>query len=183
MGLTDGRPPLLVSRSCREHTAFDAVRDRAHDSPEALVRGVVDDSADEPERLALAHEPVVRLDLIGSRERLTGSGGVDRIYDDGYVKVDANGNQDGLTWNWGYQNSTQTNSAQQLLFHAAQDYTASGNNSVNSDAQVGFERAYGGHLSRWGYALVGWEFGFGYLPISIDDNRTITGVSATRRRT
>ncbi|MBC8097562.1 MAG: hypothetical protein H7Y43_17290 [Akkermansiaceae bacterium] len=110
-----------------------------------------------------------------------GSGGVDRVYDDGYVKVDASGNFGNETWNWGYQNSTQyTNSTQQLHFHAAQDYTASGSSDVNSDAQVGFELAYGGHLSRWGRALVGWEFGFGYLPINIEDNRTFTGVSATR---
>lgn len=110
-----------------------------------------------------------------------GIGGVDRIYDDGYVKVDANGPASTDTWNWGYQNSNQySNSTQRLYFHAADTYTASGNAAVTSDAEVGFELTYGGHLTRWDKALVGWEFGFGYLPINIEDNRAITGVSATR---
>lgn len=110
----------------------------------------------------------------------TGSGGVDRIYDDGYVRVDANGTADNSTWNWGYQNPGQTNTPQQLLFHAADSYTASGNAAVSGDAQVGFETTYGGQMTRWGSALVGWEFGFGFLPINIKDDRTITGVSATQ---
>jgi hypothetical protein len=110
-----------------------------------------------------------------------GSGGVDRIYDDGFVKVDANGPAGGDTWNWGYQSSTQySNSTQRLYFHAADTYTASGNADVTSDVEAGVELTYGGHLARWGRGLVGWEFGFGYLPINIEDNRSITGVSATR---
>jgi len=34
-------------------------------------------------------------------------GGIDRIYDDGYVRVDFGGNLGGLTWNWGYDSPDQ----------------------------------------------------------------------------
>ncbi len=108
-----------------------------------------------------------------------GSGGIDRTYDDGYVRVDASGNYGDQTWNWGYQNTNQI-VGNSLVFHAADTYTASGRSEEDADAQVGFELAYGGHLARAGSTLVGWEFGFGFLPINIEDNRTITGVSATR---
>lgn len=106
----------------------------------------------------------------------------DHIYDDGYVKVSAYNNPDGDTWNWGYQ-SQGTNQVpvggNQLLFHAGDTYTASGNTTAERDAEVGFELAYGGKLKQWGKVSLGWEFGFGFLPIDIKDNRTINGVSAT----
>jgi hypothetical protein len=34
-------------------------------------------------------------------------GGVDRFYDDGFVRVDATGNPGGYTWFWSYENATQ----------------------------------------------------------------------------
>jgi len=103
----------------------------------------------------------------------------DHIYDDGYVKVGAYNDSTGDTWNWGYQNTNQI-VGNQLLFHAADTYTANGDSTAESDATVGFELAYGGKLKQWGNASVGWELGFGFMPIKIEDNRTISGVSATR---
>lgn len=34
-------------------------------------------------------------------------GGIDRMYDDGFVRVDAAGNPGGYTWFWGYQDAAQ----------------------------------------------------------------------------
>jgi hypothetical protein len=112
-----------------------------------------------------------------------GVGGLNRVYDDGYVMVDVNGTGNGTTWNWGYQSTNQisgSGSSQRLLFYAADTYTANGSAEATSDAEFGGELTYGGHLARWGKVLVGWEFGFGYLPINIEDSRTINGVDATR---
>lgn len=102
----------------------------------------------------------------------------DHIYDDGYVRVSAY-NDPNDTWNWGYQNTSQATNANQLIFHAGETYTASGNASAESDGEIGFELAYGGKFKQWGNVSVGWEFGLGFLPISIEDNQTINGVSAT----
>jgi hypothetical protein len=35
--------------------------------------------------------------------------------------------------------------------------------------------AYGGNLWDWGRAKIGWDLGFGLLPINITDNQTISG--------
>jgi hypothetical protein len=43
-------------------------------------------------------------------------GGVDRLYNDGYVRVDSTSNPDGYTWYWGYQNSAQVQ-GDFILFH------------------------------------------------------------------
>jgi len=44
-------------------------------------------------------------------------GGIDRCYDDGFVRVDVSGNAGGYTWYWGYQNSSQ-NQIGFILFHS-----------------------------------------------------------------
>src|SRR5262245_18833843 len=38
-------------------------------------------------------------------------GGIDRFYDDGYVRVDGSGNLNGQTWFWGYERASQVNAA------------------------------------------------------------------------
>lgn len=114
-------------------------------------------------------------DVSGNNPGPTGIGGVDHVYDNGYVRVDASGNNGGSTWNWGYQSTNQYNSgSQRLTFNATDSYTTSGSASENSGAQLGLDVAYGGHLTQWGSASVGWEFGFGYLPVSIKDNQTLS---------
>ena len=106
--------------------------------------------------------------------------GKNHFYDDGYVLVDDTGNAGGVTTYWGYQNAGQYNAAAQTLtFHSASAYSTSGSASVDGDMQLGLDLAYGGHLFRYGRALVGWEFGFAWLPISIKDNHPLTA-TATR---
>jgi hypothetical protein len=114
-------------------------------------------------------------DVSGNNPGATGVSRVDHVYDNGYVLVDASGNDGGLTWNWGYQSADQYDSgSQRLSFRATDSYTTSGNATENSGAQLGVDVAYGGHLTQWGRAMVGWEFGFGYLPVSIKDNQALS---------
>jgi len=100
------------------------------------------------------------------------SGGQNHDYDDGYVRLDATGNNGNLTWNWGYDSASQL-LGNQLSFHSVESYTTTGGNgSADSGALIGFETAYGGRLTRmWGGKL-GWEFGFGFLPTKITDNQS-----------
>jgi hypothetical protein len=94
------------------------------------------------------------------------------IYDDGYVRVDQTGNSGGLTSYWGYNNSSQYNAAQQTLtMHSVTSYTptAGSNSTKDGGAFPGFEMAYGDNLWYWKHARVGWELGFGLLPIKITD--------------
>src|SRR5947207_1223367 len=53
--------------------------------------------------------------------------GADHTYNDGYVLRDISGNAGGLTWNWGYQNSSQNPppGTASMLFHAVQFNTPS----------------------------------------------------------
>lgn len=112
----------------------------------------------------------------GNNPGAAGISGQDHIYYDGYVRVDANGNADNSTWYWGYQNAGQYNSGtERLTFHAVDSFSASGGNGTETgDPQVGVEATYGGHLTRWGRALVGWELGFGFLPVKIEQRQNLS---------
>lgn len=96
----------------------------------------------------------------------TGSG----TYDDGYVHPDQTGDTQS-TGNWGYNNASQYNAAQQTLtFHGTTSYSTSGSSSSSGEPFPGFEMAYGGNLFYWQRVRVGWELGFDLLPMSFTDN-------------
>jgi hypothetical protein len=80
-------------------------------------------------------------------------GGVNRAYDDGYVKVDSSGDAGGLTWNWGYQNAGQFKNGSLVM----QSSSAAVNGSVDKDddLQTGFDMACGRRLG----ALLGGHWG------------------------
>jgi hypothetical protein len=103
------------------------------------------------------------------------------IYDDGYVLVDQTGNAQGYTSYWGYQNPSQYDPVSQTLsMHSATSFTYSGGGASGGFAPyVGFDMAYGGNLFRWGRTQIGWELGFGLLPIEIEDAHPLT-VTVTR---
>lgn len=104
------------------------------------------------------------------------TGGANHTYNDGYVLVDSSGNAGGLTWNWGYQNSSQYNpaGAGSMQFHAIQSSSSS---STTDDPQYGGELVYQRVISnlpllpsgRWGF-----EIGFGLTDINLKDNRSGT---------
>jgi hypothetical protein len=105
----------------------------------------------------------------------SGKGAAQGSYDDGYVHPSGNGQ---YTSDWGYHDSSQYNAvANTLSMHQATSFSpTTGTSSEGSDsAFVGFDMAYGGNLWDWGNAKIGWDFGFGLLPISITDNLSLSG--------
>jgi hypothetical protein len=103
--------------------------------------------------------------------------GIDHFYDDGYVRVDETGNAGNLTSYWGYNNAGQA-SGGSLIFHSVTSFTANGGASEDGDLQPGLDLAYGGHLFRYRNALIGWEIGFGWLAIEIEDKSTLPIVAS-----
>ena len=100
---------------------------------------------------------------------ISGNNAANGIYDDGYVRVDDTGNAGGLTGYWGYNNSEQL-AGNTLSMHGASSYATTGSANESGSAFAGFDMAYGDNLWYWKHARVGWEFGFGLLPINISDN-------------
>ena len=91
-----------------------------------------------------------------------------------YVRTDNTGNAFGYTGYWGYNNPSQYNAgAQTLTMTAATSFSANNSAKENGGVFPGFEMAYGGNLWYWKHARVGWELGFGLLPISITDNESM----------
>jgi hypothetical protein len=111
----------------------------------------------------------------GGQPGPVGVSGADHLYDDGYVRVDQTGNAGGYTSYWGYNDASQL-SGNTLTFHSAKSFTANSGPTSATDSAVGVDLAYGGHLFPWRRAQVGWEFGFGYLPVNIEDQQTFSGV-------
>jgi len=98
------------------------------------------------------------------------------IFADGYVRPDQTGSA--YTGFWGYNNAPQYDStAHTLTMHATTSFspvsTTAGNAKEDGGPFPGFEMAYGDNLWYWKHARVGWELGFGLLPIDITDNHEI----------
>lgn len=118
---------------------------------------------------------------------ISGRNAANGTYDDGYVRTDDTGNApyDGrpATSYWGYQNSSQYDSvANTLTMHSANGFApdAASHGSGNNNVDIGFDLAYGDSYWYWDHAKLGWEFGFGLLPIAVSSSSTISGtVSST----
>jgi hypothetical protein len=107
---------------------------------------------------------------------LSGNNAAQGNYDDGYVHPSGNGP---YTSDWGYDNTASQYNASlhRLLMHQATSFSPTGGTSAdeNGSAFPGFDMAYGGNLWNWGRARIGWELGFGLLPINITDSQPIKG--------
>lgn len=100
---------------------------------------------------------------------ISGNNPAQGIYDNGYVRVDNTGNAGGYTTYWRYDNASQYSStARTLTMTAATSFSTAGS-AKESGVFPGFDMAYGDNLWYWKHARVGWELGFGLLPISISD--------------
>ncbi|HYG21705.1 MAG TPA: hypothetical protein VEH04_02900 [Verrucomicrobiae bacterium] len=109
-------------------------------------------------------------DISGNRVGQLGVGGQNHLFDDGYVRVDRTGNSGGYTTFWGYERPDQVQSGQ-LLFQSTSSFEAASKASGDDEAPyLGFELAYGGIIWRGERMRIGWEFGFGLLPITISDD-------------
>jgi len=107
---------------------------------------------------------------------ISGNNPAQGIYDDGYVRVDNAGDPLGHTYYWGYNNPSQLNGTI-LSMHAANAFSTIGSGK-QSGVFPGFDMAYGGNLWYWKHARVGWELGFGLLPIQISDNQSMSATVA-----
>jgi hypothetical protein len=94
-------------------------------------------------------------------------------YDDGYVYPDISGSHDGLTWYWGYDNSSTQVSGDDILFHRT---TASGipsqrdgDSGPNAGAELTYDRELG-IKEDWHHMRYGIEAAVNYMPISFSDN-------------
>jgi hypothetical protein len=61
--------------------------------------------------------------------------------------------------------------------HNTTSYSASGSSETGDSVFPGFDMAYGGNLWNWGRTRIGWDLGFGLLPISITDNRPMSATA------
>ncbi|HEV2434825.1 MAG TPA: hypothetical protein VG077_02395 [Verrucomicrobiae bacterium] len=104
---------------------------------------------------------------------ISGNNPAQGIFDDGYVRTDNTGNAFGQTGYWGYNHASQLNGSA-LTMHATSAFSASNSAKESGGAFPGFDMAYGDNLWYWKHARVGWELGFGLLPISITDNQSMS---------
>jgi hypothetical protein len=142
------------------------------------------DSSDEnPNRLSLG--PRFGMNFKGSFHNNApvnpgpAAGGADHIYNNGYVLLDSSGNAGGLTWNWGYQNSSQV-VGDTMQFQSIQSAGSSGSadSNVTGDPQYGAELTYQrvlGHLPFLSSGRWGLEGAFGYTDLDLRDNHSATG--------
>jgi len=118
---------------------------------------------------------------ISANFRMNGPFNVNRrsgIYDDGYVLKDSGSTR---TSDWGDDNNGQYDSSSQTIkMHAVTSYSTA-NSGKETGAFPGFDMAYGGNLWYWKHARVGWELGFGLLPISI--SHKFSGVADVNQTT
>ncbi len=92
-------------------------------------------------------------------------------YSNGYVSPDATGDKT-YTANWGYNDASQVNGST-LTMNGVNNYSANFNSHTSGGAFPGLDMAYGGNLWYWKHARVGWELGFGWLPIDITSSQTM----------
>jgi hypothetical protein len=100
------------------------------------------------------------------------------VYDDGYVHPSQNAN--GQTGYWGYDHSDQNLVASHtLLMHNTTAATSPATSTTKEESALpGIELAYGGNLLYWGRTRIGWDFGFGWLPINISSPASGIGTSS-----
>jgi len=126
--------------------------------------------------------------LLGAKSSFTGIGATtskplppltgqrNREYDDGYNKIDSAGNANGLTWNFGFDDSSQYNQANDTLELSISRSAGNGSASDNLDPQPGFNlvgyyevgEIAGITLGSQGSAKWGFRTGIGYNRIDTE---------------
>jgi hypothetical protein len=104
-------------------------------------------------------------------------GGLDRTYDDGFVRVDGSGNRGGQTWNWGYQSAAQIPGNDTVVMHATAA-PANLTSSAQSDPPWGGELVYKRRLAQQSWGAWGVEAAVGNGDLNIRDSQALTGNAA-----
>jgi hypothetical protein len=103
---------------------------------------------------------------------ISGNNSANGIYDDGYVRPDQSGDPKYTSY-WGYNNASQYSAAAQTLtMHSTTSYSMVGSSKDDGGPSPGFDMAYGDNIWYWKHARVGWEVGFGLLPLTLKDNHS-----------
>ena len=98
--------------------------------------------------------------------------GIPGVYADGYVRTDNTGSAGGFTSFWGYNDASQI-SGTTLTLHQAAGFTTSATSTEQNPYSLGLDVAYGHSYWYWAGMRIGWEFGFGWLPIGITNDHTL----------
>lgn len=119
------------------------------------------------------------LTLSGNNPGPTNTHAANHFFDNGYVRVDDFNNSQNYTTFWGYQDASQYDAVNsRLLYQGGSAFSANGTSTASGNSNpgdVGFEVAYGGYPWRWEHLRLGFDFGFGYLPINISGRESLSG--------
>jgi hypothetical protein len=100
------------------------------------------------------------------------------VYDDGYVHPDpytASDNPLHGTTYFGYDNNNGQYAGNTLAMHNTTSFTANGGTKANGDPLPGLDLAYGGNLWYWKRLRIGWDLGFGFMPVTISGHESMRG--------
>jgi len=101
-------------------------------------------------------------------------------YDNGYVLTDNSGNFGGQTWYWGYDNSAQQISGNNIVLSRSTLEGAAGPATAKDDPGYGAELLYSRLLSTKGKLRLGFELAANFMNLSMSDSRTLSaGVTRT----
>ncbi|HLP75572.1 MAG TPA: hypothetical protein VK327_01530 [Candidatus Paceibacterota bacterium] len=101
-------------------------------------------------------------------------------YDDGYVYRDPKNKGDDFTSNWGYEKAGSFDAGTQTLtLHRTTgfDATSVNNGKTDDSFSVGFDMEYGGYPWRWERMRLGFNLGFGFLPLTFSQKVSMTGTT------
>lgn len=101
-------------------------------------------------------------------------GAIDRTYDNGYNRVDATGNADGTTVNYGYRTTSQLGASGVLLTAASADGSVS-LDDAGAFLEPSANLEYRGSLGSWGESDWGVLLGIGYQSV----NQEVSGSFVT----
>ena len=110
-------------------------------------------------------------------------GGLDRVYDYGFVKLDVSGNKaDGKTWNWGYNNSSQV-VGDAIDMHRTTGPRDGSTTQLDTDLSYGGEVGWSWEIRRFDIgkreARVGLDIFAGWNQVSGNGNSLATGTQTT----
>jgi hypothetical protein len=102
----------------------------------------------------------------------------DRNYEDGYVRIDSEGNAQGLTWNWGYRDAAQIRNDGTLQMHSSNIAESGSLSKTTDDPNLGFELSWEHRIVSTEKFRFGFKGAFNFTDVQIRDDRPIQrGVS------
>jgi hypothetical protein len=111
---------------------------------------------------------------------ISGNNSAPGNFADGYVLPDQSGDTKYTSY-WGYNNNANqynpvggSDGLGSLTMLSSTSFSAKSSSKDDGGPFPGFDMAYGDNLWYWKHARVGWELGFGMLPMTIKDNSSMS---------